>query len=112
LKDLDAEVEINSARETIKENVKVTVEESLGYCEQKKHKSWFVEGCSKLLNKRKPAKLRWLQDPSEINRDNMNNLRHRASRYFRNKKGECVKNIMNELATNSKNKSIRDIYEE
>jgi hypothetical protein len=38
LKDLDAEVEINSAWETIGENIKISTKDSLGYCELKKHK--------------------------------------------------------------------------
>jgi hypothetical protein len=50
-----------------------------------------------------------LQDPSEINGDNLNNVRHEASRYFRNKKREHLKDKINELATNSKNKNIRDL---
>jgi hypothetical protein len=33
------------------------------------------EGCSKLLDQRKQAKLRWLQDPSEINGHNLNSVR-------------------------------------
>jgi hypothetical protein len=45
--------------------------ESLGYHELKKHKPWFDEGCSKLLDQRKQAKLQWLQDTSEINGDNL-----------------------------------------
>jgi hypothetical protein len=45
----------------------------------KKHKLWFDKGCSKLLDQRKEAKLQWLQDPSEINGDNMNNVRREAS---------------------------------
>jgi hypothetical protein len=52
----------------------------------KKHKLWFSEGYSKLLFQRKQAKLQCSQDPSEINRDNMNNVRREASRHFRNKK--------------------------
>jgi hypothetical protein len=36
--DLDAEVEINSAWETIRENIKISAKESLGYCELKKLK--------------------------------------------------------------------------
>jgi hypothetical protein len=51
-----------------------------------------------------------LQDPSEINGDNLNNVRCEVSRYFRNKKREYLKDKINELATNSKNKSIRDPY--
>jgi hypothetical protein len=73
------------------------------------HKPWFDEGCSKVLDQRKQAKLQWLQDPSEINGDNLNNVRREASRYFRNKKNEHLKDKINELATNSKNKNIRDL---
>jgi hypothetical protein len=38
LEDLDTEVEINSAWETIRENIKISAKESLGYFELKKHK--------------------------------------------------------------------------
>jgi hypothetical protein len=78
----------------------------------KKHKPWFDEGCSKLLDQRKQAKLQWLQDPSEIKGDNPNNVRREASGHFRNKKSEYLKDKINELATNtsSKNKNIRDLY--
>jgi hypothetical protein len=51
-----------------------------------------------------------VKDPSEINGDNLNNVRHETSRYFRNKKRENLKDNINELATNSKNKNIRDLY--
>jgi hypothetical protein len=74
------------------------------------HKPWFNKGCSKLLDQRKQAKLQWLQDPSEINGDNLNNVSHEASRYFKNKKREHLKDKINELATNFKNKNIRDLY--
>jgi hypothetical protein len=83
LEDLDAEVEINSAWEMIGENIKISAKVSLGYFELKKHKPWFDEGYSQLLDQRKEAKLQWLQDPSEINGDNLNNVQHEASRYFR-----------------------------
>jgi hypothetical protein len=51
-----------------------------------------------------------LQDPSEINGDNLNNIRCEASKYFRNKKMEYLKGKINELATNSKNENIRVLY--
>jgi hypothetical protein len=57
LEDLNAEVEINSASETIRKNINISTKESLGYFELKKHKPWFDEGCSKLLDQRKQAKL-------------------------------------------------------
>jgi hypothetical protein len=45
-----------------------------------------------------------------VNGDNMDNVRHEASRTFRTKKEEYLKNKINELETNSKNKNIRDLY--
>jgi hypothetical protein len=53
LEDLDAEVEINSAWEMIRVNINISAKESLDYFELKKHKTWFDEGCSKLLDQRK-----------------------------------------------------------
>jgi hypothetical protein len=38
----------------------------------KKYNPWFDVGRSKLLNQRKQTKLQWLQDPREINGDNLN----------------------------------------
>jgi hypothetical protein len=78
---------INSEWKTIRENIKISAKESLGYFELKKHKPWFDEGCSELLYQRKEAKLQWLQDPSEINGVNLNNVRRETSRHFRNKSG-------------------------
>jgi hypothetical protein len=91
-------------------NLKISGKESLGYFQLKKHKPWFDEGCSSLLDQRKEAKLQWLQNPSEINGDNLNNVRREARRYFGNKKREYLKDKINELVTNSKNKNMRDLY--
>jgi hypothetical protein len=112
LEDLDTQVKINSAWETIRENIKISAKESLGYFEFKKHKPWFDEGCLKLLDQRKQANLQWLHDPSEINGDNLNNVRCEASRHFRNKRREYLRDKINGLATNSKNNNIRDLYRE
>jgi hypothetical protein len=46
LENLDTEVDINMALETIRENIKISAKESLGYYELKKNKPWFDEGCS------------------------------------------------------------------
>jgi hypothetical protein len=62
LEDLDAEVNINSAWETSRVNIKISAKQSRDN-EFMKHKPWFDEGCSKLLDQRKQAKLQWLQDP-------------------------------------------------
>jgi hypothetical protein len=62
-----------------------------------------------LVDRRKQAKLQWLQDPSEVNEDNLSDVRWEASRHFRNKKREYLKYKINELESNSKNKNIRDL---
>jgi hypothetical protein len=54
--------------------------------------------------------LQWLRDPSKINGDNLNNVRREASRYFRNKNMEHLKDKIIELARNRENKNIRDLY--
>jgi hypothetical protein len=74
LENLDTEVGVNRAWETIRENMKISAKERSGYYELKKHTPWFDEGCSKLLQQRKQAKLQWLQYPSEINGDNLTNV--------------------------------------
>jgi hypothetical protein len=50
-----------------------------------------------------------LQNPSQINGDNLKNLRHETSKTFRNKKREYLKGKI-ELETNNKNKNIRYLY--
>jgi hypothetical protein len=103
-------VYINISWETIiRENIKISAEQNLGCYELKKHKPWFDERCSELFDRRKQAKLQWLQLPREIN-ENLNNIRYEARRHFRNKKREYLKHKINELAMNCKNKNIRDLY--
>jgi hypothetical protein len=54
--------------------------------------------------------LQWLQDPSEINGDNLNNVRRESRKHVRNKKRAYLKDNIKELATNNRNKNIRDLY--
>jgi hypothetical protein len=51
-----------------------------------------------------------LQNPNQINGDNLQNLRRETSRTFRNKKLEYLKGKINELETNNKNKNVIDLY--
>jgi hypothetical protein len=76
----------------------------------KKHKPWFDEGCSELLDQRKLIKLQWLQDSGKINGENQNNIRCETRRNFWNKTREYLTVKIDELATNSKNKNIRDLH--
>jgi hypothetical protein len=61
----------------------------------------FDDECSKLIDQWKQAKLQWLQNPSQINGDNLKNLRHETS---------SLKDKINELETNNKIKNIRNLY--
>jgi hypothetical protein len=74
------------------------------------YKPWFHEECLKLVDRRKQAKLQWLQVPSVVNEDNLRNVRREASRHFRNKKIKYFKDKITEIELNSKNKNIRDLY--
>jgi hypothetical protein len=51
-----------------------------------------------------------LQNQSQINGDNLQNLRRGTSRTFRNEERECLKDKINELETHNKNKDIKDLY--
>jgi hypothetical protein len=41
-----------------------------------------------MSDQRKKAKEQWLQNPSQTNEDNLNNIRHKSGRTFRYKKRE------------------------
>jgi len=62
----------------IKENIQTSATERLGLQEMKQHKPWFDEECLGFLDQRKQAKLQWIQDPSQNNVDNLNNVRREA----------------------------------
>jgi len=51
-----------------------------------------------------------LEYPNESNVDNPNAVRHEASRHFKNKNKEYLRAKIDELETNGKINSIRDLY--
>jgi hypothetical protein len=53
-----------------------------------------------------------LQNQSQINGDNLKNLKHETSRTFTNKKREYLKGKINELETNNKNRCINEFKRE
>jgi hypothetical protein len=107
---LDDNGDLNKAWETVRENIRISAKESIGFCDSKSNKAWFNEECLKLVDGRKQAKLQWLQDPSVVNEDNLRNVRREASRHFRNKKREYLKDKINEIQLYSKINNIRDLY--
>jgi hypothetical protein len=97
LENLDDNGDINRAWDAIRENITISAEECIGYCEAKRHKPLFDEECLKLVDRRKQAKLQWLQDPSVVSEDILSNVRRESSRHFRNKEREYLKDKINEL---------------
>jgi hypothetical protein len=69
---LDESFDTNNVWESIRENIKTSVEDNLGYYRQKHNKQWCHE-CSKLIDQRQQAKLQWLQNPSQISGDDLQN---------------------------------------
>jgi len=92
------------------ENIKTSVKKSLGLLEFKQNIPWFDEECLGFLDQRKWAIMQWIQDPSQSNVDNLNNVRHEVSRHFRNKKKAYLRAEIEELEINSKIQNIRDLY--
>jgi hypothetical protein len=110
LESIDESFDINNAWESIRENIKTSAKDNLE-CQKLKHnKPWFDDKCLKVIDQQKQDKLQWLQNPSQINGDNLQNLRHETSRTFRNKKREYLRGKINALETNNKNKNIRGLY--
>jgi hypothetical protein len=46
-----------NAWESIRENIKTSAKESIGYHRLKRNKAWFDDECSRLIDQRKQAKL-------------------------------------------------------
>jgi hypothetical protein len=80
LENLEDSGDINRTWENIRENIKISAQESLGCCESRHRKPWLDEECSQLVDRRKQAELQGLQDTSEANEDNLIDVRREASR--------------------------------
>jgi len=76
----------------------------------KQHKQRSDEESLHYLHQRKHAKIQWVQGPKQSNVDNLQNVKCEASRHFRNKRKEYLKDKIDELETNSNIKNIRDLY--
>jgi hypothetical protein len=71
--------DVNRTWENINpENTQTSAKESLGLHEFKQNKAWFYDECLCFLDQRKQAKMQWIQDPSQSNVENLNNVRHEA----------------------------------
>jgi hypothetical protein len=85
LENLENNGGINRAWDNMRQNITISAQKSLSYCESRHRKPWFDEECSKLTEQRK-VKLQWSQDPSEMNENNFSNIQQEARKHFRNKR--------------------------
>jgi hypothetical protein len=53
--------------------------------------------------------VKWLQNPSQVYGDNLNNIRCKTNRTFRYKKIKYLEEKVNELETNCDDKVIREL---
>ena len=93
-----------------KDSIKASAKEKVGDLETNRNKPWFDQECSQLANKRKQAKLLWLQNPNDQTAEDFSNVRSDICRMFRKKKRDYKKAKLNKLEENSKNKNIRKMY--
>jgi len=54
--------------------------------------------------------MQWIQDPSQSNVDNLNNVRREDSRHFRKKQKAYLRANTEEIETNCKIQNIRNLY--
>jgi len=87
LENWNEDEDVNRIWGNIKHDIQISAKESVGMHEWKQQNPWFDEECSGTLGQRKRAKMQWVQDPCQINVDNLNSVIREVSTYFRNKKG-------------------------
>jgi hypothetical protein len=66
---------------------KTSAKENLGYHRLTHNKLWFDDECSKLIEQGKQAKLQWLQNPRQINGDNLQNFSLKPAEHLGTRKG-------------------------
>jgi len=111
LEKLSDSEDMNRAWKNVKEVIKTFAKESVGPHESEQRKTpWLYEEGLGFLDQWKHVKMQWVEDPSQSNVDNLNNVRRIASRHFRNKLKAYLKAKIEELETKSKIKNIRDLY--
>ena len=83
--------EVDDTWENITDNIKVAAGESIGYYQVKKKKPWFDDDGSNVVQRRKQAKFKFLQDPTQLNMDNYHTERCETSHTLRNKKRDYLR---------------------
>ena len=75
-----------------------------------RNKPWFDPECSELFNKRKQAKLLWLQNPNDQTAEDLANVWRDTYVTFKIKERDYMKAKVMKLEENGMNKNIREMY--
>ncbi|PSN37466.1 hypothetical protein C0J52_26384 [Blattella germanica] len=51
----------------------------------------------------------WMREPNEQNSEQICSIRWETTRFLKNKKRECLKEKINDLEINAKNRNIREL---
>ena len=58
----EEETDIDKEWETIRNTIKLSASESIGYLKKRQNKKWFDEDCADIVKKRTVAKMNWLHE--------------------------------------------------
>ncbi|PSN44834.1 hypothetical protein C0J52_16203 [Blattella germanica] len=90
---------------------KRSASESVGLLKKRQSRKWFEDECADMVNKRKLAKMNWMREPNEQNSEQLCSIRLETTIFLKNKKREYLKEKINDLEINAKNRNIRELYQ-
>ncbi|PSN48471.1 hypothetical protein C0J52_11717 [Blattella germanica] len=107
----EEETNINRERESIRDTIKLSASESVGLLNKRQSRKWFDDECADMINKRILAKMNWIREPNEQNSEQLCSIRRETTKFLKNKKREYLKEKINDLEINAKNRNIRELYQ-
>lgn len=106
----DMDNDINKHWDIIKNAVKSTTEEIIGYKPSYKRAGWFDNECRKILDDRNKARMIMIQRETRNTRQLYIEARKKATKLCRKKKREWEKAKLLEIEELSRNKDVRGMY--
>ncbi|XP_026827597.1 craniofacial development protein 2-like [Ooceraea biroi] len=91
---------VNKQWENVRDVVIKSAESTIGYCRRSKNKSWFDSECENMIKERTKARLRWLSDKSDTNKEVYNKSSKSARDLVRSKKRHYLKRKVEEIDEN------------
>ncbi|PSN38709.1 hypothetical protein C0J52_19477 [Blattella germanica] len=77
---------------------------------KRQSRKWFDDECVDMVHKRKLAKMNWMREPNEQYSEQLCSIRRETTRFLKNKKREYLKEKINDLEINARNRNIRELY--